>query len=192
MVVELRGVVIALAVLFATLAVANAATIHVNETGWWFEGGSFNSSTTPIQSAINNANDGDLILIEPGHYYENVDVVDKAVSLIGNGMPEEIVVEAVTSDATFYIKDTRDLSGIMNATVVLRNITVVRKPSYLGIYVDDFYGYSGVWSKNVSIENINVTSTLVSGTGMKIENSTYVKIFRAYINNSYRGIEIVD
>lgn len=171
---------------------ASAATIYVNETGWWFDGENFNASDTPIQSAINNASDGDLILIEPGHYYENVDVVDKAVSLIGNGMPEEIVVEAVTSDATFYIKDTRDLSGIMNATVALKNITVVRKPGYLGIYVDDFYGYSGAWSKNVSIENVNVTSTSASGTGMKIDNSTYVKIFRAYINKSYRGIEIVD
>jgi parallel beta-helix repeat protein len=39
-----------------------------------------------IQDAINNASTGDTILVYSGVYYENV-IVDKSVTLIGNGQP---------------------------------------------------------------------------------------------------------
>jgi nitrous oxidase accessory protein NosD len=41
---------------------------------------------TRIQDAINNASDGDAILVHSGVYYENV-VVDKSVTLKGNDQP---------------------------------------------------------------------------------------------------------
>ena len=52
----------------------------------WSVDGSGGADFTGIQDAINNAKDGDTILVYSGVYYENV-VVDKSVTLIGNGQP---------------------------------------------------------------------------------------------------------
>ena len=60
------------------VAAASATTWSVNCSG----GADF----TGIQDAINNANDGDSIIVHSGVYHENV-VVNKSVTLIGNGQP---------------------------------------------------------------------------------------------------------
>jgi parallel beta-helix repeat protein len=57
---------------------ASAGTLYVDDDG----GADF----TGIQEAINTASVGDTIIVHSGVYYENV-VVDKSVTLIGNGHP---------------------------------------------------------------------------------------------------------
>ena len=173
-------------ILFLAITTVNGAVMYVNETGWWFNGGSFNPSATPIQSAIDNASDGDIIYIKPGHYYENVDILNKVVSIIGEGKPGEIVVEATANDAVFYVRDTRDQPS---AEFLIKNVTIIGKPYCLGIYVDDFYGYSGTASKTVSIENVNVTFPY-GGYGIEVENSTWVTISNANVNESQYGVWI--
>jgi len=48
--------------------------ICVNTTGWWRDGGTFNVSATPIQSAVDNAASGETICVKDGTYHENVNV----------------------------------------------------------------------------------------------------------------------
>ncbi len=55
-------------------------------TTWSVDGSGGDADFTGIQDAINNATDGDTILVHFGVYYENVDV-NKSVTLIGNGQP---------------------------------------------------------------------------------------------------------
>ena len=55
-------------------------------TTWSVDGSGGDADFTGIQDAINNATDGDTILVHFGVYYENV-VVNKSVTLIGNGQP---------------------------------------------------------------------------------------------------------
>jgi parallel beta-helix repeat protein len=52
----------------------------------WTVDGSGGADFTGIQDAINNASDGDTILVHSGVYHENV-VVDKSVTLRGVGHP---------------------------------------------------------------------------------------------------------
>ncbi len=61
---------------------AEAGTITVDDDG----GGEY----TKIQDAINASEDGDTIRVWEGTYYENV-VVNKSVSLIGNGSEETVI-----------------------------------------------------------------------------------------------------
>jgi uncharacterized repeat protein (TIGR01451 family) len=54
--------------------VCTCGDICVNETGWWYNGGAFIASNTPIQHAIDNATAGDTICVKDGTYNDNVNV----------------------------------------------------------------------------------------------------------------------
>ena len=56
----------------------------------WYVDDSGGGDFTKIQEAIDEANDGDLIRVWEGEYYENV-IVNKTVSLIGNGSADTII-----------------------------------------------------------------------------------------------------
>ncbi|KAA0011596.1 MAG: hypothetical protein FE041_04135, partial [Thermoplasmata archaeon] len=55
-----------------------------------YVGGSSPSNYTSIQSAINDANDGDTIFVYSGVYYENV-VINKSITLIGENKETTII-----------------------------------------------------------------------------------------------------
>ena len=81
---------IAILLLSIILTIAPAATaedIQVNTTGWWHHADLFNASTTPIQHAINNATDGDTILVHDGTYTEQV-ILNKSLTLRNAGIVE--------------------------------------------------------------------------------------------------------
>ena len=103
-------------------------TIYVNETGWWIEPDQFNASATPIQSAINNANSGDLVYVYGGNYNENVDI-GKHITLQGEGADVVTVTAASPSDHVFDITvDKVNISGF----------TVTGVTGYIaGIYMDN-------------------------------------------------------
>jgi parallel beta-helix repeat protein len=65
----------------------------------WSVDGSGGTDFTRIQDAINNAKAGDTIIVYSGVYYENV-VVDKSVTLMGNGYP---VVDASGSGSAITL-----------------------------------------------------------------------------------------
>ena len=85
--------------------------IYVNTTGWWRDGGAFNASETPIQSAVDGADVGETIFVRNGSYTENVDV-DKTLTLRGEGADVVTVTAASSADHVFEVSADRvNLSG---------------------------------------------------------------------------------
>ncbi|MEA1908544.1 MAG: C1 family peptidase, partial [Euryarchaeota archaeon] len=88
--------------------------ICVNPTGWWGNNGTFNTSGTPIQSAVGNANAGETIYVWNGSYSENVDIGTASLTLQGEGADVVMVNAASASDHVFHVTANRvNISGFM-------------------------------------------------------------------------------
>ena len=117
---KIKGIVITtvLILAFITISTTTAAAVAcdggdicVNETGWWRDGGAFNTSTTPIQAAVDNATAGETICVKAGSYTENVNV-NKRLTLAGDGADVMNVTAASTSDHVFNVTaDYVNISG---------------------------------------------------------------------------------
>jgi len=77
-------IVLVLALWLAFCGTANATQLYVSEGGWWRDGGAFNPSSRPIQSAVTAADNGDSIFVYNGSYTDGV-TVNKRLTLIGEG-----------------------------------------------------------------------------------------------------------
>ena len=83
---------------------AEALILTVRQDG----GGQYST----IQSAINNAQNGDTVLVFPGRYYENVDFIGKSITVCSR--------EATTNDST-YISRTIIDGNNSGSCVIFRN-----------------------------------------------------------------------
>jgi hypothetical protein len=77
--------------------------ICVNTAGWWRDGGAFNPSNTPIQHAIDNANEGNTICVKDGTYTENVDVNKRLTIKSENGAASTTVRASNSNDHVFEV-----------------------------------------------------------------------------------------
>ncbi len=127
---------------------------------------------TKIQDAINNAEEGDMIRVWEGTYSENV-VVDKSVSLVGNGSEVTTIDGDENDDVVRITADWVNMSGF--------GVTGSSTPS-AGIHVESNHtnvsnnncsdNYNGIYfygSSDCSIEN-NTCSN--NGHGIYFEDSS--------------------
>lgn len=148
-------------------AVILPSLIYVNETGWWREGGNFNASSTPIQDAINNASDGDMVIVYDGIYHETV-VIDKSITLKANSTPiidcqqagPCITINAnnVVIEGFEILNGTYGIIGSPNGVdnVVINNNIIhdnVNTTGYDGIGIMFWTNTDGVDFDNISITN---------------------------------------
>jgi len=150
--------------------------ICVNETGWWRDGGTFNASATPIQSAVNNATGGDTICVKDGTYTENVDVGTANLTIKSeNGSANCVVSAASSNDHVFDV--TADWVNITGFTV--ENATSAGKA---GIYL---YGvaYCNISSNNIANNYWGIyldscdSNTLTNNTADSNNNSILLYFF---------------
>ncbi len=69
-----------------------------------------NGNYTTIQDAINNASNGDIIYVWAGVYYENL-IVNKTVTLIGNGTKNTIINGSGIGDVVYISANFVSISG---------------------------------------------------------------------------------
>ena len=173
---------------------ASAKTWYVDDDG----GADF----TRIQNAINNASDGDTIIVYSGVYYENV-VVNKSVTLKGVNLP---VVDAgkrsaiiLTADGITLIGFTTTNSGLtwpFTGTWEISTITgnIVSNNNNAGIYL---FGSNNIITGNNVCNNNNgirlsSSSSNNSITGNNVCNNSYGIRLYFSCNNSITGNTLIN
>ncbi len=89
---RIKSIVVILVLLGLTQTVQ--ATIYVNESGWSSE--TFNPTSAPLESAIDNAIQGEEIILRDGTYTESV-VVDKKLSIMSENGSANCVIDGYSS-----------------------------------------------------------------------------------------------
>jgi parallel beta-helix repeat protein len=156
------------------------------------------NNSSSIQSAIDNASDGDTIFIWADTYYENV-VVNKSVSLIGNGSDETIIDAGGVGNVVIITADWVNISGfkIINsdnfitrwcAGITLNNVNNVSiKNNYC---YNNLEGIKCTNSESIIIQNNMIISN--KNHGMRLDKSNQSTISNNTIqNNNNCGILLI-
>ena len=170
--------------------------IHVNETGWWYEGHQFNACSTSIQSAVNNATAGDTVIVHDGTYAENVIVNFERLTIRSdNGSASTIVQAASPGEHVFEVTASYvNISGL----TVKDAATAGKAGIYLGTGVEHCditnnvatNNWAGIYlasSKYNNIRNNTAYSNGKYGIYLFSSSNNNIRDNTAYSNNK-RGI----
>ena len=175
---------------FTTSAASLICTydICVNTSGWWRDGSSLNTTTIPIQDAVDNATSSDIIYVWNGSYTENVDITTASLTLQGEGRDVVTLEGTVANDRVIYINN--DYVNILGF-----NVSNATASPYAGIYINDrdhcnisyntihtcYYGINPSQS-HYTILNDNIVHNC-SDNGIYIWNSNHCTIKNNTIYN---------
>ena len=137
-----------------------------------YVGGSGANNYTSIQSAINDASNGDTIFVYSGIYYENI-VINKRINLIGENRDTTIIDGNNAGDVVNITADRVSIEGF-----TIRNSGGDWSNSGVKIF----------HANNSSIYNCNISNNY---DGIGIEDSSNNEIYNCNINNNEGGIELV-
>lgn len=135
----------------------------------WYVGGSGPSNFSTIQSAINAASNGDLIIVYPGTYFENQITVDKALVIQGAGWPTTIIDGGkATLPSTGLIKITA------NGDVAVSGFTVRNAGGPIGYGAGDNKLNMGItaYSSTAGV-TYTITSNKIIGTNNPDDDYDY-------------------
>lgn len=133
------------------------------------------SSSDALIDRINNAEDGDTIIIQPGNYTVYGINIDKNLTFCGNGSPDEIILDGEYRDAIITISS-------KTATVNFNNITFIRASG-------DFGGAISIDPGKVYVDNCVFINNTASTNGAAIcnggiEDNRNPFISYLFVNNS--------
>ncbi|RZB29372.1 MAG: hypothetical protein AEth_01189 [Candidatus Argoarchaeum ethanivorans] len=155
------------ALLFAVLAVisigcASADTIYVPEGG-----------NLTIQQAVNNASEGDIIIVRDGTYNENVDVNKSYLTIRSeNGTTNCIVNASNSNDHVFNV--TANYVNISRFTV--ENATGTNK--------------AGIYLNSTQHCNISANNVMNNDYGIYLDSSSNNTLTNNTASNNYYGIHL--
>ncbi len=127
--------ILTLVFFLASAMVVSALTIHVPD------------DYVTIQKAVNSSNEGDMIIVRDGTYYENINVNKRLTIRSENGSAFTTVIAANPKNYVFYV--TADYVNIIGLTVT--GATGHELPNYAaGIFLELGTDYSNISDNNVS------------------------------------------
>ncbi len=163
---------------------SNAETIYVDDDG--------GADYIRIQDAIDNASDGDIIIVLNGTYYENI-IIDKTLSIIGEDK-EDTIIDGMYQPVIAHLK---------KENVIIRNFTIRNSGGYknnAGIKIDSennqiinciFYRTKTGILVNESKNNKIINCTFhTNGEGIFFKSSTNSKIIDCYFSHNAIGTNI--
>ncbi len=153
---------------------------------------------TSIQAAINQANSGDIVLVHPGRYIENINLSNKSDIVLAS-------LEYTTADSSYISSTIIDGSGNPSSTILCYENTINCTISGLSITGGQGYDYyhgtspyqifgGGIFifrNNSVILKNLNVYGNTTSwGGGVSILSPNTVLLSGVSIHNNiarYRG-----
>jgi len=153
--------------------------------------GSSGSPYRTIQKGINESADGDIILVKPGTYSENVKV-NKSITIRSTGSPDDTIVNASNPDENVFelTEDQVNISGFM----------IKGSTTKSGIYINGFW-QCGISGNNVSgnyygIQPVNsYHNTIINNTvssnsryGIYLQNSRSNMLENNSVSDNHYGV----
>ncbi|QDA31728.1 hypothetical protein FH039_09135 [Thermococcus indicus] len=129
-----------------TTTLTPSETVYVNESGWWYEGSSFNPSETPLQDGVKAALEGGTVIVLSGTYPESVEI-DKSLTVETDEGAE------VRGDGEEWDNGMKPVFYVSSDNVTLRGFTINSSVSNIGVWID------GVGNCTVEGNAIIVTET---------------------------------
>ena len=130
-----------------------------------------------IQKAINNADEGDTIIVENGIYHEWHISVNKTLTIIGRTMENTIIDGNGTADVIFHVT----ASNVVIENFTLKNTDVNPNVQGTAIRVSK--------AKNVKVNSVIAKDTYY---GIELLSSNFTRITRCQISDSVWGIYLHD
>jgi len=163
--------IVFLIVLGTTAAQANAAVLNVGING--------KGNYTSIQEAVNNAQNGDTIIVSPGTYVENVNVskelaIISSTDLSGDRMNRTYVIGTASANDVFNIRSN-------NVTISGFHIL----GSFSGM---DTYEEVGIYLEGVQNCSLNNNTMVLNDVGIGLNNSQRNYLYNNLIAFGSTGI----
>ncbi len=133
-----------------------------------YVGGSGPGNYSKIQDAVDNASDGDTVLVYSGTYYENV-IVDKSINLIGEGKNATVIDGMENGDVVYIIASDVHISGF----TIQNSSMYPQTPGHYGVFLESCSG--------CHIEN-----------NIVMDNSYGIRIPKNSNNNIVSGNNVID
>jgi len=154
-----------------------------------------------IQEAINNANEGDIIFVSPGTYYENV-TLDRSISLIGMSGHNTIIDGGGTAfGAVVYV--TADDINVSNFTVQNSRkdgvgiwLNRCRNCTVSGNNVKDCGVFGGIGGTGIELDyckgcTVDRNNASNNNGGIMLAFSQNCTVYGNSVNRNYKGIDTV-
>ena len=145
--------------------------------------------TSSIQAAINLASDGDIVLVSPGTYFENIDFLDKNLSLaslIYSGYDSSLLDETILDGGGLGSVVT--INGGQNQSSLVMGFIIENGLS------EEFGGGISIQNSSPTITNNTIRNNQVGncggkGGGIAVLENSYAYIFaNLIVNNSVSGV----
>jgi parallel beta-helix repeat protein len=196
-----NGITIGIVLFLLVGSFASGITINLNgpvqqssRGNTLYVGGGGSGNYTTIQSAINDANNGDIIFVYSGIYYENV-IINKTVDLIGENKYVTFIDGNNSDDVVYISVDYVNISGFTIQHSGHQSwdcgVNINSKFAYLSNNIIDSntYGIGLYKNDGNNIINNNIISNN-SERGIDIFFSDYNEVNNNIIKNNKIGLRI--
>jgi len=132
---------------------------------------------TDIQSAVDQANDGDIIWVYHGTYTEDIKIFNKDITLIGKNYEKydlDNILDKPIIKNIYHMHETDVALNIQNSTVTISNFNIW---SYdIGIYLENSHNCEISYTNNYVVSDVIGTVAIIlfeSSNNMIINNNFY-------------------
>ena len=151
-----------------------------------YVGGSGPNNYTTIQSAIDNASDGDTVFVydDSSPYYENI-VIDKSIDLIGENKDSTVLQRPNTVNPNFVIKSS-DVK-ISNFTCIGMVVFIEALYEFIHIYNMNFTAYRNRNMITLDGSNCTIENNIFNGPSNYIDEYGTSMVIRGNDNNIHHN-----